>query len=235
MGRTKTKKETLSMDEEMLMWCAYRYAIGRKTYVSSLAPYIGQKYYRLLSDSRAEFTAMDIRNSIADCLRFAHVSFDYDHTIETKERNPIGDFVTWLNENVTRTEDLYNISKVICYKEGYGDKHEKKYEVQTSTKSWAHTYESDIDNLLIWEDLASLFDKKNHKMLTVEYDCKEETIEAFPVWRHRMIPCEDNPNYLKNVNWRWERVWVGVERYLERGEYTGIIGPEYIVKVEDCN
>ena len=32
MGKKKNKKE-LSVDEEMMMWCAYRYAIGRKTYV----------------------------------------------------------------------------------------------------------------------------------------------------------------------------------------------------------
>ena len=36
-NKTKKQQEKCSMDEEMLMWTSYRYCIGRKTYVSSLA------------------------------------------------------------------------------------------------------------------------------------------------------------------------------------------------------
>lgn len=227
------KKQTLSLDEEMLMWTSYRYCIGRKTYVSSLAPYIGKKYYELLSDERREFTAEDIRNSISDCLRFGHASFDYDHTIDRKDRNPIRDYVTWLNENISKTEDLYNIDQVVCYKDGYGDKYEKKYEVKTSTKAWTHIYDNDIDNLLIWEDLASLFDKKNHKMITVKFNGEEQKIEAFPVWRHKLVPCKDNPGYVQHEEWRWESAWVGIEQYMKSGEYAGTINPDYIIGIDN--
>ena len=55
---------------------------------------------------------------------------------------------------------LYNVEKIVCYKEGYGDKHEKKYDVVKREREWTHIYESDFDNLFVWEDLASLFDKK---------------------------------------------------------------------------
>ena len=53
--------KTITLDEEMLMWTSYRYCIGRQTYVTSLAPYIGKKYYPLMNDSQAQHTAEDIR------------------------------------------------------------------------------------------------------------------------------------------------------------------------------
>jgi hypothetical protein len=60
-NKKEIERERLSLDEEMLMWTSYRYCIGRKTYVTSLASYIGKKYYNLLSDERAEFTLKDIK------------------------------------------------------------------------------------------------------------------------------------------------------------------------------
>ena len=99
MAKKNVKKE-LSIDEEMMMWCAYRYAIGRKTYVSALAPYIGKTYYDKLSDNRLEFTALDIRRSIADCLRFGRPGFEYEGIVSDDERNPLSDYVSWITKNV---------------------------------------------------------------------------------------------------------------------------------------
>ena len=48
------KNKYISVDEELLMACATRYCIGRQTYVTSLAPYIGKKYYPLLSDRKIQ-------------------------------------------------------------------------------------------------------------------------------------------------------------------------------------
>ena len=42
--------------EEMLMWTSYRYAIGRKTYVSCLAHEIPQHYYEKLSKEKGGLT-----------------------------------------------------------------------------------------------------------------------------------------------------------------------------------
>ena len=83
----KKKKQEISIDEEMLIWTSYRYCIGRKTYVSTLAPYIGKKYYDLLSDERLDFMARDIRSCIYDQLRFNTVSFNYEGSVFEKERN----------------------------------------------------------------------------------------------------------------------------------------------------
>jgi hypothetical protein len=221
----------LSVDEEMLMWTSYRYCIGRKTYVNSLASYIGRKYYHLMSDDQCEHAANDIRECIADCLRYGHPAFEYDGTIPHTERNVIVDYTNWLNEHVSTPEDLYHISKVICYKDGYNDKYPKKYDVHRNDREWKHVYDDDIDNLLVWEMLASLFNKKKHKMVTISINGEEQTFECFEIIEKATIPCEDNPHYLKNVAWGWKVSYMPVERFLERGEYGASLNDEYIINV----
>lgn len=230
----KKNKKELSIDEEMMMWCAYRYAIGRRTYVSALAPYIGKTYYDKLSDNRLEFTALDIRRSIADCLRFGHPSFEYEGTVSDDERNPLTDYVSWITYNVTSKEDLYNIEKIVCYKDGYGTKHEKKYDVVKREREWTHIYESDFDNLFVWEDLASLFDKKNHKIVTVNYNNEVQEIECFESWRQVTEPIKEQPGYVRSVAWKYERCYKSVENYLNKGEYSGSLNPDYIVSVRNA-
>ena len=161
----KNEREKLSIDEEMLMWTSYRYCIGRKTYVNSLAPYIGKKYYHLLTDNKAKHTAIDIRERIAECLQFGHPGFQYDGTVNREERNALSDYIEWINSNVTTEKDLYNIDKLICYKDGYGDKYEKKIDVVRKEREWRHIYESDFSDLFVWEELASLMDRKKHKQM----------------------------------------------------------------------
>lgn len=220
----------ISIDEEMMMWCAYRYAIGRKTYVSSLAPYIGKTYYNKLSDNRLEFTALDIRRSIADCLRFNHPGFEYDNTISENERNPLSDYISWINSNVSSKEDLYNIEKIICYKDGYDDKYQKKYDVVKCERQWTHIYESDFNNLFVWEDLASLFDKKNHKIVTVNYNNEVKEIECFESWRQVTEPIIDQPGYMHSVAWKYEKCYKSVDLYLKNGENSGYLNEKYIIK-----
>ena len=233
MAKSKTKKEMVSSDEEMMMWCAYRYAIGRKTYVSALASYIGKTYYNKLSDNRLEFTALDIRRSIADCLHFGHPGFEYEGSVSDNERNPLSDYVSWITDNVNTKEDLYNIEKIVCYKNGYGDKYEKEYDVVKRQREWTHIYESDFNDLFVWEDLASLFDKKKHKIVTINYNNEVKEIECFESWRHVTEPIEDQPGYVRSVAWKYERCYKSVEGYLSKGEYCGSLNPEYIVKVEN--
>lgn len=232
MAKKNVKKE-LSMDEEMMMWCAYRYAIGRKTYVSALAPYIGKTYYNKLSDDRREFTALDIRRRIEECLRFAHPGFEYEGSVSDNERNPLSDYVSWITNNVTSKEDLYNIEKIVCYKDGYGEQYEKKYDVVKHERKWTYIYESDFENLFVWEDLASLFDKKNHKIVTVKYNNKIQEIECFESWAHVTEPVKDQPGYVRSVEWKYEKCYKSVESYLDEGEYCGAIYPDYIVSVRN--
>ena len=104
------------MDEEMLIWTSYRYCIGRETYVNSLAPYIGNKYYNRMSDDMAEKMAQDIRNCIGDCLI---LNFSYDGNVSRSERDALNDFIIYLNEYVNGAEDLKDIDTITCYKDSY--------------------------------------------------------------------------------------------------------------------
>lgn len=226
-------KQQLSIDEEMLMWTSYRYCIGRKSYVCSLAPYIGKKYYPLLSDERAQFAANDIRNCICDILRFNHPCFKYEGSVGNEERYPMADYIAWLNENVNCSNDLYNIESITCYKDGYGEKYDKKYDVCKKTRPYEHVFDSDIDNLLVWETLASLFDKKNHKMITVNYDNEIKDIECFPVIVKKHKPVEENPMFCARVPWRWETVWMSIDGYITRGDRAGYLNEDFIVEIKD--
>lgn len=228
----KKEKQECSLDEEMLMWTSYRYCIGRKTYVNTLAPYIGQKYYPILSDERCKFTAQDIRKSIADCLRFNTPSFVYEGSVFENERNALGDYLTWLNENkIQDSKDLAFIKKIVCYKSSYKEDAPKIFEVQTSGRANRECYESDFSDLLTWETLASLFDKKNHKWITVNFEGKEERIECFETWKKACKHMDDG--YLTPIAWRYEKAFVSVNRYLEKGDYCGYLDEQFITKIED--
>ena len=61
----------------MLVWTSYRYCIGRQTYVSCLAPYIGRTYYDKLTDDKLAFMSEDIRNCIANSLKCNTPSFTF--------------------------------------------------------------------------------------------------------------------------------------------------------------
>ena len=228
-----SKKTELSLDEEMLMWTSYRYCIGRKTYVNSLASYMAKKYYPLMSESQRQKAAFDIRRTIGDCLQFTHPAFKYDGTISDNERNYLVDLTMWLNTNITKTEDLHNIEKIICYKEGYNEKYEKKYDVYRHDREWKHIYDHDIDDLIVWESLASLMDVKKHKMITVKNNDKTEAIECFETIEKQVTPIEGEPGYYQNVNWRWQKCYKPVEWFLKYGEYCASLNEENVIKIED--
>lgn len=227
------KKLELSLNEEMLMWTSYRYCIGRKTYVNSLASYMAKKYYPLMSSPQRQNAAFDIRRTIGDCLQFNHPAFKYDGTVSDDERNYLVDLVMWLNENVTKTEDLYNIEKVVCYKEGYGEKYEKKYDTYRHDRDWKHIYDDDINNLIIWESLASLMDDKKHRVITVKNNDKMETMECFETIEKQSVPVENKPGYYQDVNWKWKKCYKPVEWFLKHGEYCASLNEENIVSIEN--
>lgn len=226
------KEQGLSLDEEMLMWTSYRYCIGRQTYVTSLAPYIGEKYYPLLSDEKAEHTAKDIRNCIADVLNFGALTFHYDGTVKYEQRDALSDLLTWLNDNVENEKDLIGIDTIECYKEDYKNDTPKKFFVTKKKHYELPKYETDFSDLLEWHKLSSLFDRKNHVNVLVNYDGKEEWIECFYSWRKTCVQHDDGP-YFRQVPWKYEKVLYGVEHYLTIGEYAGSLNEDYILKIEN--
>ena len=229
----KKKKQEISIDEEMLIWTSYRYCIGRKTYVSTLAPYIAKKYYDLLSDERLDFMARDIRSCIYDQLRFNTVSFKYEGSGFEKERNALGDFLTWINENIKKDSDWASIKEIICYKDSYSEDAPKKFEIRKSDRVTLKPFQSDFDDLLTWEKLASFFDKKNYKKVLIKFNGKEEEILCFEVWQRDLEETEKQGVYLYK-EWKYRKVLISVENYIEKGEGAGYLYPKYIKSVKNC-
>lgn len=229
----KNEREKLSIDEEMLMWTSYRYCIGRKTYVSALASYIGKKYYNLLSDERAEFTAKDIRRCINDSLRFGNPSFEYEGSVMDKERDALSDFLGWLNDNVESSKDLIDVDTIKCYKESYKEDAPKKFFTVKKHSVRLEPFETDFSDLLIWHELSCLFDKKKHKLITIEFEGEEKTYECFEAWEKVLEPYPGDKRYLKEKPWKYKKGWVSVENYLKCGEHAGRLNEDYIVKIED--
>lgn len=228
------KEQGLSLDEEMLMWCAYRYCIGRQTYVTSLAHYIGKKYYPLMNDDKAQHTAIDIRNCIADVLNHGTLTFQYDGTVMGEERDALSDLLFWLNDNVESGKDLVGIDTIECYKDDYKAESPKKFFVTKKSHYELPKYEHDFSDLLGWHKLSSLFDRKNHVNVLVNYEGKEEWIECFSSWRKTCVKEKDG-QYYRSLPWKYERVYIGVENYLKRGEYAGYLNEDYIVRIEKIN
>jgi hypothetical protein len=221
-------KKEISLDEEMLMFTSYRYCIGRQTYVTSLAPYIGKKYYPLLSYEKAEHTAKDIRNCIADVLNYGSLTFRYDGTVS--ERDALSDFLTWLNDNVESEKDLIGIDAIECYKEDYKPDTPKKFFVTKKKHCELPKYETDFTDLLEWHRLSSLFDRKNHVKVWVIYDGKEECIECFYAWE-KALTLQDDGLY-RQTPWKYKKCLISVDRYLEKGDHAGRLDEAFITKIE---
>ena len=235
MKKKEKEKELCSLDEEMLLWTSYRYCIGRKTYVSSLAGYMAKKYYPILSKNRLENNAFDIRRCILDNLQFSPFNFQYEGTVPTKERKPLEDLLTFITDNhIDSMEKILEISKVSVYHDSYKEGEPHKYRIdRTEPEARRYISQMDIDCLIPWMNLASLFDTDGHKIVHIEYDGKEEDVLAFESWTADSIECEDSPGYYRNWPWHWKKVYIGVDRFIQRGEYCGYIAPEYIKDVKD--
>lgn len=230
MKKKSTERECCSLFEEMLMWTSYRYCIGRHTYVTSLAGEIAQHYYNRLSDERMEFTAKDIRREIYDKLQWLPFNFNINRMYDSDSFNPLDVLLTFIqNNNIDTINELYKYSSIEY------DAHNGEYmcEIKKPTiKSYFSA--SDIEDLIPWENLAACFDKKNHKIVTTEYEGKTETHRCFKSWKKVSVPCEDKPGYYRTSELGWTPIWIVVDDYLKTGNTNRYLIDEFITKVEDC-
>lgn len=226
------RNDKISLDEELLVYGAWRYGIGRRSYYTTVAPYIGKKYYNLFSDERLEFNARDIRNEIANQLSFGiTASFKYEYSVMEEERNPIKDLIEWKSQY---KGDLSNIKEICCYKDSYSKGTPKKFEVITTDR--IRDFKMDlfeINHLLDWDSLASLFDKKGHKQVTIEYNNEVKTLECFPVWVKKVVPfVNGSDTYYQRVEGEYEIAYVSVDNFLKTGNFGYTLNPEYIKNIE---
>jgi len=223
------KKEKCSLFEEMLMWTSYRYCIGRHTYVTSLAGEMAQHYYDRLTDERMEFTASDIRREIYDKLQWLPFKFNIHRMYDCDPLNPLDALLTFIQKNnIDTTDEFYKYANLEY------DAHTDEYKFETKTPTIKSYFSvNDIEDLIPWENLAACFDKKNHKIITTEYDGKTETHRCFKSWKRVSVPCEDKPGYYRVSEFGWIPVWIVVDTYLKSGNTNRYLGDEFITKVED--
>ncbi|MCF0114070.1 MAG: hypothetical protein HUJ56_01865 [Erysipelotrichaceae bacterium] len=224
--------EKCSIDEEMLMWTSYRYAIGRKTYVSSLASYMAHKYYPILTKQRLEFSAQDIRSCITDVLHCGFADFRYDGSVSYEEREGLPDLLRWINDNVNKDEDLIGINSIWVYKDGYSKDHPKLYRVCRETPARMRSFFDDYHDLLLWNDLASCFDVRNHKMLTFPNGNQERCFESW-IQDNEFVKEENGYKYYQPVKFRYKMVYRSVEDFVARGERCGLIYPEDAISIDN--
>lgn len=206
-----SNKKKCSVDEELMMCSAYRYAIGRHSYINTLANYIAKEYYDRLTDERLSFTSHDIIDTINHCLSFGPIQIHYDGTVNYTERDALDDLLTWMSNNVTSEEDLDDIEKIEVYKKSYKENDPKFFRIYRSTPKIEH-YRSqmDIDDLICWYTLAQVFNKSNHKTLKLK---NGEDVVGIQTWHKKVVEYDDG--YYKELSWQWEKCWKPVNRIVQ--------------------
>lgn len=205
------KKKKCSVDEELMMCAAYRYAIGRHTYINTLANYIASEYYNRLSDERLSFTSRDIIETINNCLLYGPVEIRYDGTVNYAERDALDDLLTWMSTNVTSKDDLDGIEKLEVYKKSYKTEDPKLFRVyKVEPKIEHYRSQSDINDLICWYTLAQVFDKTKYKTLKLK---NGEEVLAVQSWHKKVVECDDG--YYREASWQWEKCWKPVNRIVE--------------------
>lgn len=211
------------------MCMAYRYGIGRHSYVVSMAGQIAQHYYDRLEDESLESAANDIRREIYDELQFLPFKFKIHRMYDTDILNPIDVLLSSFNKlNIDSIKKLFEISKIEY------SVHTDKLDVEEKKASISSYFSPfDIEDLIPWADLASCFNKKHHKMITVEYKGKTETYRCFKSWRKKCILCDDKPGYFRAAEFGWDPVWVSVDNYLKSGNTNTYMNNDFIKEINE--
>ena len=177
-----------------------------------------------------EFTATDIRGEIYDKLQWLPFNFNINRMYDSDPFNPLDALLTFIQKNnIDTINELYKYSSIEY------DAHNGEYMFETKTPTIKSYFSSsDIEDLIPWENLAACFDKKNHKIVTTEYEGKTETHRCFKSWKKVSVPCEDKPGYYQTSELGWTPIWIVVDDYLKTGNTNRYLIDEFITKVEDC-
>lgn len=220
LNKNKNSERTCSFFEEMLMWTSYRYAIGRQSYVESLADEIPQHYYSRLSPDRRLFTAEDIRKEIMSHLScMSPFSFKIRRMYNDDPYNPLDALFAFYNkENVTTERDAWKYSSVEY------DAHTDTYTFdmiagEPALNTWINR--NTLNNLASWDRCASCFDTDHHVFVN--------GVEYFKSWKPKTITVDNTEgktgddklyNICIKADFGWEPVWMELNTYLKDGEYS---------------
>lgn len=220
MSRKENFKVTLTDASyyEDLIWMSYRYCIGRKTIAAHAhAGDIACNSYNCLSDERKAFMAHDIRREINDVLhnkRNCHCSDYRQHVSEDGLSLIFKELINMFGNSMPEGFDFETFNYDVD--NGKVDIKESN-DNQDEWNKISYLY----DDLLPWIKLANVFDKKQHKLIVVEYDGKVEEYECFQypymLWGGREI-------YFK---------WCDINAYLANPVVDCTINEDYIKEIRD--
>ena len=192
------------------MWTSYRYAIGRKTYVASLAYEIPQHYYHRLSPEKRESTARDIRRLIYENLQYLPFGFRIDRMTDEDKLNPLDTLFAFLNKNVDSFDEMLTLAKLKY------DAHSEIYQSEYKTPTLDSCFSvSDINDLIPWETFASCFDDSEHIVVNGK--------TLFKTWQRKLVPIPGKECCFRQADFGWERIWYDLDNFLVNGEYSGYL------------
>ena len=223
------KQKKCSVDEEMMMWTSYRYCIGRKTYVNTLANYMASHYYPILSDERKQFTSKDIKDCINQVLFLSTPSLRYNENVSYDNRDGLDDLIKYLNENINEEKDLIGIQSIEIIQKSYTNP-EKYFETFPLNRNRT-VLDFDLQDLLIWYNLAQCFNIKDYKKVWYKTDLDEASVLCFKTWMPKYIESEDGFHY--KSRFKYEERYIPVTDYVSNPSVIRYINPKNILKIED--
>lgn len=207
MNNKNSKIKPLTDYEESLIWMSYRYAIGRHTIHAHChaCDILSHEYERLkLTPNRMEFMSKDINRSIEDSLRFSRLNV-YVNNVYNMNLHIIDYLIkSIIDEQGYVKYDLRYIHKINL--DCYGSDCDFSYEI--SEKIVNEYPWNDLDDLMIWYNVAKIFDLKSHKKCFLT-DCSE--VEFVELYERITEYSEDH----KNDKVKFELYRVPIEKYVK--------------------
>ena len=225
MSRKKKEENRMSEFEYDSLWMAIRYACGRHTisshsYGSDVARYC---YGRFPTDDRQEFTAFDINRELESHIRMGLNFFVDEYKVTKEYYQPLDRFFEFIEkQNITSIDDLKKIKNVhvqyidsdFVYDIEYIDK-------ENDANNYRPYYSiSDINNLIIWQQLANCLDRKTHKFALLK---DGSVCEFFYSW----IECQGELKYRK--------VKTPVDAFCSNAYINTYISEDAVVEIRDEN
>jgi hypothetical protein len=224
-------KQQVTISAELaknMFWLACRYAIGRHSYVNTYAYDMGRMYDVLNADERRK-SAQDIRQCIGDILRMMPYGFTLDCSIPYADRKPYEMFCDFMNTH--EGIDITKVSSITCYKGKKTDEIDYIISRKDKERYECRVWETDLNDLQPWADLASMLDDSGHVKVT---------FADGPGRQHKEIcyPCYVNETkdekegngiiYSAPIPWSYKVVY----RPLRYGMTHRYIDPKAITKLE---
>lgn len=188
MKKENSQKNQLSVYEEDCIWMSYRYCIGRHTIAAHThASDIAVNAYGRLNDNRSQFISEDINNEIHNCLHINNfIDMGWYGNIPKSQFRPLDIIYSIMDkESIDSLEKIRQIKTIKI--EWNREKNDFEYSIyyfnsDDKDKDYGRSF-SDISDLEIWQQLANLFDLKNHKWCRLTDDTIEEYYETWKYFR----------------------------------------------------